>query len=535
MSENNRMGERLINEFAENYMEKLFYFCLKKTGCNGEAEELVQDIAYQVILALHNGMIPTSFSAWVWQIARNRYARWAKSKHVDRDRFTGDPIDEMELADEGDNALDELIHKEQLSLLRRELAFIKREYRDIVVAYYIDNRSIRDIAATLSLSVSTVQQRLHRARIILKEGMNMAREFGIRSYKPEEVHFSNSCSSFGDFGQPWTILNHGMYKNIFLEAYGNPSTAEELSLELGIALPYMEEELEYLTGQTFLIKNGNKYETAFPIIGKEAQEKIWSYNCRIIAQLTTLLEKLIDEYNAACKAKGINYYGKSIAYEDAKWTLLMKAFDAFAYETVKTKHEYTKRPNNGNWDIVGYQVADILKTSIVGQHGSDTGFMQYKYSYKNIMSKTPEYLDRDEAHAMQAVAEGRWEGCAQGLLDKLIEYGYVAKTESGYEPVIVVFEADAESIIESFTDEEKKELKSIADEIRRIIKDASEFATMVTANDLPAEFRNNERMCHFACANSRLDRACVFDQAIHDGWLKFNEGSAKMLGAYIYV
>ena len=113
-----------------------------------------------------------------------------------------------------------MIHTEQMALLRRELAFIKSDYRNIVVAYYIENKSVRDIASSLSLSISAVQQRLHRARIILKEGMNRAREFGVRSYKPEEIGLSCSCDSFGEFGQPWTILNHKIYKNIFLEAYG---------------------------------------------------------------------------------------------------------------------------------------------------------------------------------------------------------------------------------------------------------------------------------------------------------------------------
>lgn len=30
MQETNRMCDQLINEFTENYMEKLFYFCLKR-------------------------------------------------------------------------------------------------------------------------------------------------------------------------------------------------------------------------------------------------------------------------------------------------------------------------------------------------------------------------------------------------------------------------------------------------------------------------------------------------------------------------
>ena len=178
MQETNEMRDQLINDFAENYMEKLFYFCLKKTGNNIEAEDLTQDIALQIITALNKNMIPMSFSAWIWQIARNRYSVWAKEKHNRNESVTGSDIGDYEIEDESENILDEMIHTEQMALLRRELAFIKSDYRNIVVAYYIENKSVRDIASFLSISISAVQQRLHRARIILKEGMNMAREFG---------------------------------------------------------------------------------------------------------------------------------------------------------------------------------------------------------------------------------------------------------------------------------------------------------------------------------------------------------------------
>ena len=112
-------NERLINEFAENYMEKLFYFCLKKTGNHIEAEDLTQDVALQIITALNKGTIPTSFFAWVWQIARNRYALWAKEKHNRNESVTGSDISDYEIEDKSENILDEMIHKEQLALLRR--------------------------------------------------------------------------------------------------------------------------------------------------------------------------------------------------------------------------------------------------------------------------------------------------------------------------------------------------------------------------------------------------------------------------------
>ncbi|MBQ3015062.1 MAG: sigma-70 family RNA polymerase sigma factor, partial [Clostridia bacterium] len=81
MQDANELRERMIQEFAEKYMEKLFYFCLKKTGNQVGAEDLTQEIALQIITALNKGTIPTSFSAWVWQIARNCYAGWANEKH----------------------------------------------------------------------------------------------------------------------------------------------------------------------------------------------------------------------------------------------------------------------------------------------------------------------------------------------------------------------------------------------------------------------------------------------------------------------
>ncbi|MBQ4120545.1 MAG: sigma-70 family RNA polymerase sigma factor, partial [Clostridia bacterium] len=181
MQETNELCNRLIREFAENYIEKLFYFCLKKTGSHTEPEDLTQDISMNILKSLNNGTIPTNFSAWVWQIARNRYSVWAKEKHSRNESQSASDIGDYEIEDESENILDEMIHTEQMALLRRELAFIKSDYRNIVVAYYIENKSVRDIASSLSLSTSAVQQRLHRARIILKEGMNMAREFGKRS------------------------------------------------------------------------------------------------------------------------------------------------------------------------------------------------------------------------------------------------------------------------------------------------------------------------------------------------------------------
>ena len=532
----NEMRDMLIREFSENYMEKLFYFCLKKTGSHVEAEDLTQDIALMIITALNKGTVPTCFPAWVWQIARNRYSLWAKEKHCRNESVTGSDIGDYEIEDESSNILGEMMHTEQMALLRRELAFIKSDFRNIVVAYYIDNSRVRDIAASLSLSASAVQQRLHRARIMLKEGMDMAREFGVRSYKPEDISFTDSCDRFGDHGQPLSILSHALYKNIFLEAYGNPSTAEELSMELGVALPYMEDELKYLTEQTFLIRKDNKYETAFPIIGKDVQEKIWNYNNLITERLTGLLEKLVDDYSTVCGMHGIKHFGGYTTYEDARWVLLMRAFDVLAYTKPKMPFEYSRRPDKGRWDIVGYQNADIPFIPFVGRHSSGQHFSQYKFEYENIEAKTPPYLSAEESDALVKVAKGHWADCGQSVLDRLREYGYIRKNNSACEPAIAVFKQNApEESWKIFTDDERKLITQTAEEIKGIIAEAKEYAFNLTAESLPPLFRNDERMCYFACINSTMSRDIVLMQAIKDGWIKYGEHTSKAVGAYVYI
>ena len=234
---------RDAERFAEDYLGKLFYFALKKTGNESDADDLTEDIAEAVLSGLSRGGDPENFDAWVWAVARNRWKRWAKRKYYGPDGSFAD-VDGMEaVLSDGEDMEASFVLSEDLMTLRRELAFIRRDYRQILVAHYFENKSVSVIAREFSVPLGTVKTKLQSSRRKLKEGMEMAREFGKRSYQPENITFHMDGMT-GDNGQPWTILTHLLYKNIFLEAYENPSTAEELALELGIALPYMEDELE---------------------------------------------------------------------------------------------------------------------------------------------------------------------------------------------------------------------------------------------------------------------------------------------------
>ena len=548
MQETNEMRDRLIHEFAEHYMEKLFYFCLKKTGKNTEAEDLTQDIAIQIITALNKGTIPTSFSAWVWQIARNRYSVWAKEKHNRNESVTGSDISDYEIEDESENILDEMIHTEQMALLRRELAFIKSDYRNIIVAYYIENRNVREIASSLSLPTNTVKSRLLRARQILKEGMDMAREFGKRSYNPEEIVYSNICTAPGELGQPWTLMDPKLNQNIFLACYDNPMTAEELAIEVGVALPYMEDAVKHLTAQTLLIKNGEKYETNFPIISREAQQKIHFYYEAILPQLIALITEDIDRLMAQYQEADLCYYGEYQRYEEAKWMLLMdfyKSLYSLCANSPKDKLGNTPRQNRGIWDVVGFEKCDFCP-DLVGFHCQYDGFVHYRFGYCGIQNRTPANLTKDEAHELRLMVEGK-KSKNESIREKLIKYGYAYKKEGKFIPNVGVIKQSTCQAFLKFCKKEKFSPEFVEhsnvrgklnESILQTIETINNAVCEILVSDLPKCVRDDEKI-----VNALLESICttshtlgyIVKYALASGWLKYDENTSPAVGAYFNI
>ena len=554
MQKANEMRDLLINEFAENYMEKLFYFCLKKTGSHIEAEDLTQDIALQIITALNKSTIPTSFSAWVWQIARNRYSVWANEKHKRNESVTGSDIGDYEIEDESENILDEMIHTEQMALLRRELAFIKSDYRNIVVTYYIENKSVRDIASSLSISMSAVQQRLHRARQILKEGMNMAREFGKLSYNPENISFINN-GLLGANNEPWNYISRSLCKNILLAAYRNPATAEELAMEVGVALPYMEEELSALVDATLMKKSGNMYETNFFIVSADAQEKIYAHVRGIAPELT---KAIIDtmEYNIEWSNKNAPDWHESYQnYEDMKWALLMIEADNVYFDTLKPFHKnakdipnigswgHTIRPNGGEWDILGMEIYHGDAPDFVGLSGCVSNpnekdlpeimFRQFRYKYCGLEKRTPPVLTYADGQAMVAVADGKCSDVDNAILKRLESYGYIKKADDSYVPTIMVMRKEKSRKMPNEIKERFESLRSKATDIatRHYL-----FCREQIYKEIPEFLKEDEFQIDHACANIFAMRGAVLEEAIKQGYLSFDKNNDKqMLGAYLVI
>ena len=538
--------EKLLAEFTEEYMEKIFYFCLKRTDSNFEAEDLTQDVAINVFCEINKGTVPVCFSAWVWQIVRNRYSVWAKKKHLLTESVINEDISECDIIDDNSNMIDGIIKEEQLSLLRRELAFIKDEYRNILVAYYIDDMSIRQISENVSLPVETVKKRLQRARNILKEGMNMAREFGKLSYKPETVFYEYvGCS--GSKGEPFCYVGRMLCSNLLLAAYRTPSTAEDLAMEVGVALPYTEQELELLVSATLMRKNGNKYETNFMIISADAQNKISTHLRSISGDITSKLIQLTEIFVKVLNRIKPGWYGTQ-PYEDAKWALLLSLFnDLFLHSKEMLLNDNyfdlskrTVRPNNGYWDIIGREAYDMPIIAVASHYTNN--FCKYVIHFKDMATQTPDFLSGREVNVLNLIAKQEDYTEYTTELANLEKYGYIKKNENGYSLEIVVLGGNGiddlteEQLNEFISTEEQDKVGELSDDIRALLLKQKDFSTEQILNEIPDFLKNDTKQIEDACNRITPYEGVIIEEALKQGYLHYDENEPKrILGAYLIL
>jgi len=111
--------EKLITE----NMKSIFGFALTRLGNVNDAEYLASDILYEIIKSAKNLNEEERFYGFMWKIAENVYVDFLRKRSKIANRTT--ELDEN-IADKTESALEKIIKKEDLNLLRRELSLLSK-------------------------------------------------------------------------------------------------------------------------------------------------------------------------------------------------------------------------------------------------------------------------------------------------------------------------------------------------------------------------------------------------------------------------
>lgn len=331
--------EQLITE----NMKSIFGFALTRLGNVNEADELAAEILYALVRSVNHLSDEARFYGFMWKIAENTYMEYLRKKTRHTHRTAA--LDET-LHDEADSPLDSIIRQEELNLLRRELSLLAQQYRKATVLYYIDGLSCSAIAEKLQTGTEMIKYYLFRARNILREGMNMEREYGEKSYRPGNFEIDFWGTKAGDDYEYRDFARRKIKGNILLAAYYSPITIQELSIELGVALPYLEDELKLLLDRQYLICKNGKYLTNIPIFTLDCTGAIDEKCKTLTASAAEQFITAADEFDAR--------FGDRFACENlSRWQklLLCLHFAMLGTEQDLEAH-YAELPADGPYALV---------------------------------------------------------------------------------------------------------------------------------------------------------------------------------------
>ena len=148
-----RRYDQVLEQLLNLYEKRVFRLAAMMLRDHGRAEEVTQDIFLKVWRALPGYDGRAAVGTWLYTIARNTCLSAVRSESY---RRTSTLTLASEPAAESTVAGDVQLH--------RCLAALPDVQREVITLFYLQVKSVKDVADLLDLPEGTVKSHLHRAR-----------------------------------------------------------------------------------------------------------------------------------------------------------------------------------------------------------------------------------------------------------------------------------------------------------------------------------------------------------------------------------
>ncbi|RMD01660.1 sigma-70 family RNA polymerase sigma factor [Clostridium autoethanogenum] len=159
--------EELMNSYGNDVL-RMAYLYLKDKYL---AEDVFQEVFIKVYKNFSKLKKSSSEKNWIMTITINTCRdvlriSWFKKVILSKDVYDNSFVDICENVD------DKVINKIQHEELLKQVMNMPRKYKEIIILYYYEELSTRDISKVLKIPEGTVRSRLFRARTVLKSNID---------------------------------------------------------------------------------------------------------------------------------------------------------------------------------------------------------------------------------------------------------------------------------------------------------------------------------------------------------------------------
>ncbi len=155
--------EDAYRQIVKDYGNNLLRTCFLMLGSVEEAEDVVQETFVKVFEKIEGFRENSGLYTWIYTIALNLSRDRLRKKRdvlVLEDEWIGN--------DDVESHVEDNIDRE---LLKKELFKLHPMYMEVMVLFYFEERSIKEISTLLDEKEGTVKSRLSRGRNILKDSL----------------------------------------------------------------------------------------------------------------------------------------------------------------------------------------------------------------------------------------------------------------------------------------------------------------------------------------------------------------------------
>jgi len=449
-------------------------YCAARTSSQMEAEDLAQDIIVEIYKSASSLKNAEAFYGFMWAVAGNVYKQWCKNRA--KRQFCELPDDALCEAQGTDD------EKPELQLLRRELTLLDEKYRKAVVLYYIDQKSCSQIAAALSISENMVKYLLFKSRHILKEGMNMERMYGQQSYNPKSLKllfWGNGPNRY------YHLCDSKISQNILYACYNDQLTAEQIALEIGIALPYMEDRLQELCDADVLKKDGKRYYTNIAIFTEAFLKDVQSKTEGLHHRIAEMLMEAIQKHETAVRE--IGFAGSEMGGITFAWQMVCILLYGAIIENLQSRVKLNYPVDRYGTECFVWGVekceASLWGSSfgfgisnLINEAGDYIQFMDFPVNGEMVHHFF--YGRQDAVNVMMDIVKGNTSHFSENdrvVVAELVQRGYAVSDERGIRSNMPVFTGEEYRRLKEMLSEETaniaNEAERLMDEVTSVMKE----------------------------------------------------------------
>ena len=170
------MKRRELETCIRDYGRDVYSFCCQLAGSRQEADDLYQDTFLKLLEVQNRVDIRENPKGYLLSVAvnlwRNRQRRFARRQRIAGPQYSLEDLT-AEIADDAQTVEEQMISREETRLVREAVAELPEKYRLPVLLFYMEELRLSEIADVLDIPEGTVKSRLHKAKKLLEQKLEV--------------------------------------------------------------------------------------------------------------------------------------------------------------------------------------------------------------------------------------------------------------------------------------------------------------------------------------------------------------------------